>query len=61
MCEPHRIDFSPKPEKVFSMTDQAIQIIITVEVEGRKIPRRSMEENMNAKIDESFRQEMQLL
>ena len=43
------------------MTDQAIQIIITVEVEGRKIPRRSMEENMNAKIDESFRQEMQLL
>jgi len=43
------------------MTDEAVQIIITVEVEGRKIPTRSMKVSLNAKIDESFRYEMQLM
>jgi hypothetical protein len=43
------------------MTDEAVKIIITVEVEGRKLKPRQVKVNMNAKIDESFRQEMLLL
>jgi len=43
------------------MTDEAVKVIITVEVEGRKFKSRQIEVRMNAKIDESLRHEMQLL
>ena len=43
------------------MTTEAVKIIITVEIEGRKLNPRLIEVKMDAKIDESFRQEMQVL
>ena len=41
------------------MKDEAVKAIITVEVERRKFNSRQIEVSMNAKIDESLRQEMQ--
>ena len=41
------------------MTDEAVKLIITVEIEGRKPLSKQIEINMNAKIDEGLRQEMQ--
>jgi hypothetical protein len=38
------------------MTDEAVKVIITVEVEGRKLNPREIEVEMNAKMDESLRQ-----